>query len=173
MDIFSSLGAVPVAMNWGEAMKALRAGTVDGQENPVASITIPYRLWETNKHITLWHCVIDPLIFAAGKETWKGLDKTDREIIAGAAREAGRWQKKAAREGLAGSAAALDILKKNGMEVTVPTEEEFQAFKIKTKPAYDKWAAIIGADLVGAAERAVQAVETKKQGKGKKKKTRP
>lgn len=168
MDIFKSLGADPVAMNWGEALSALQSGTVDGQENPVASITIPYRLWEVNKYITFWHYAIDPLIFAASKETWDALDKIDREIIGKAAREAANWQKKAAREGLTDSAASLDILSKNGMEITLLTPAQFQAFKVKTKPVYDKWASVIGIDLVRAAERSVQSVEVKKAGKGKK-----
>lgn len=168
MDIFKSLGADPVAMNWAEALGALRAGTVDGQENPVSSITIPYRLWEANRHITLWHYAMDPLIFAASKETWEALDKTDREIIGKAAREAASWQKKAAREGLAASSAALDILRKNGMETTTLTPAQIEAFKVKTKPVYDKWANYIGPDLVGAAERAVRSVEAKKSGKAKK-----
>jgi len=165
MDIFKSLGADPVAMNWGEVLSTLQSGTVDGQENPVASITIPYRLWEVNKYITFWHYAIDPLIFAASKETWDALDRIDREIISKAAREAAMWQKKAAREGLTGSAASLDILRKNGMEITVLTPEQFQAFKVKTKPVYDKWANDIGVDLVRAAEKAVKSVEAKKSGK--------
>ncbi|MCK9197966.1 MAG: TRAP transporter substrate-binding protein DctP, partial [Syntrophales bacterium] len=37
MDIFKSLGADPVAMNWGEVLSALQSGMVEGQENPVAS----------------------------------------------------------------------------------------------------------------------------------------
>jgi len=168
MDIFKSLGAAPVAMNWEEALGALQSGTVDGQENPVASITIPYRLWEANKHITFWHYAFDPLIFAASKETWEALDKIDREIISKAAREAARWQKKAAREGLADSSASLDVLRKNGMEATLLTPEQFQAFKVKTKPVYEKWANDIGIDLVRAAERAVQSVGVKKGRKAKK-----
>jgi len=168
MDIFKSLGADPVAMNWGEAQSALKSGTVDGQENPVASITIPYRLWEVNKYITFWHYAIDPLIFAASKETWGALDRTDREIISKAAREAAKWQKKAAREGLTGNASSVDVLRKNGMEITLLTPEQFQAFKVRTKPVYDKWASDIGVDLVRAAERTVQSVEVKKAGKGKK-----
>jgi len=168
IDIFRSLGADPVAMNWGEAQSALQSGTVDGQENPVASITIPYRLWEVNKHITFWHYVIDPLIFAASKETWNALDRIDREIISKAAREAANWQKKAAREGLTGRAASLDILRKNGMEITLLKPEQFQAFKVKTKPVYDKWAKEVGVDLVQAAEKTVHSVEVKRTGKGKK-----
>ncbi|MCX5826873.1 MAG: DctP family TRAP transporter solute-binding subunit [Deltaproteobacteria bacterium] len=167
-DIFKSLGADPVAMNWGEVLSALQSGTVDGQENPVASITIPYRLWEVNKYITFWHYAIDPLIFAASKETWDALDRIDREIISKAAREAASWQKKAAREGLTDSAAFLDILKKNGMEITLLTPAQFQAFKVKTKPVYDKWASDIGIDLVRAAEKAVKSVEAKKSRKTRK-----
>ncbi len=168
MDIFRSLGADPVSMNWGEALSALQSGTVDGQENPVASITIPYRLWEANKYITFWHYAIDPLILAASRETWEGLDRIDREIISKAAREAARWQKKAAREGLGDSSASIETLRKNGMEISLLTPAQFRAFRVKTKPVYDKWANDIGSDLVRSAERAAAPGETKKGRKGKK-----
>jgi TRAP-type transport system periplasmic protein len=170
MDIFRSLGADPVSMNWGEALSALQSGTVDGQENPVTSITIPYRLWEVNKYITFWHYAIDPLILAASRETWEGLDRIDREIISKAARDAVKWQKKAAREGLADSSAAIEILRKNGMETTLLTPAQIESFRVKTKPVYDKWANDIGMDLVRSAERAVASGEVKKGRKVKKSK---
>ena len=36
VDTFEALGAIPVPMNFDEALKAFRQGTVDGQENPLA-----------------------------------------------------------------------------------------------------------------------------------------
>ena len=59
IDVFRALGAKPVSMNWGEALTAFHKGTVDGHENPLALI-IPYRLWEIQRHVTLWRYAIDP-----------------------------------------------------------------------------------------------------------------
>jgi TRAP-type C4-dicarboxylate transport system substrate-binding protein len=148
-------------MNWGEALSAFQAGTVDGQENPVTGIIIPYKLWQVNKYCTFWNYVIDPLILAVSKETWNAFDAKNQAIIRNAALDAARWQKKSAREGLEGSSDSLNILKQNGMDVYVLTAEDVKAFKDKVKPVYDRWVPEIGADLVQAAEKAVQSAERK------------
>jgi TRAP-type C4-dicarboxylate transport system substrate-binding protein len=101
------------------------------------------------------------LILAVSKETWNTFDAKDQAIIHKAALEAADWQKKAAREGLAGSSKSLNILKQNGMDVYVLTAEDVKAFKDKVKPVYDRWVPEIGADLVKAAEKVVQSTEKK------------
>lgn len=159
VDTFRAMGGNPVSINWSEALTALQQGTVDGQENPVASIIIPYKLWEMNKHITIWHYTIDPLIFGVSKVTWESFDPKDREIIARAAQEAGAWNLKEARKGLEGSTEAIDFLKGKGMEVVVFTPKDMEVFKAKTKPVYDKWIPEIGADLVSASEKVIKGIK--------------
>jgi len=159
VDTFRAMGGNPVSINWSEALTALQQGTVDGQENPVASIIIPYKLWEMNKHITIWHYTIDPLIFGVSKVTWESFDPKDREIIARAAQEAGAWNLKEARKGLEGSTEAIDFLKGKGMEVVVFTPKDMEVFKAKTKPVYDKWIPEIGADLVTASEKVIKGIK--------------
>lgn len=171
IDIFKELGANPVSMNWGEAISAFQSVTVDGQENPVTSIIIPYKLWQVHKYATIWHYTIDPLIYGVSKETWKGFDVRDQQVIRKAAEEAARWQKKAAREGLEGSTASIDALKKNGMDVTVLSPADMKIFRARMKPVYDKWTPEIGADLVNAAEKAVQS--TVKKAPARKKAAKP
>jgi TRAP-type C4-dicarboxylate transport system substrate-binding protein len=121
IDTFRALGANPVSVNWSETLTALQQGTVDGQENPVLSIIIPYKLWEFNKNIPIRHYTIDPLILGVSKETWNSLDPKDLEIVAKAAQEAMAWNKKEARKGLEGSTEAIDMLKSKGMEVVILT----------------------------------------------------
>ena len=167
IDIFKALGANPVSMNWGEAISAFQSGTVDGQENPVTSIIIPYKLWQVHKYATIWHYTIDPLIYGVSKETWNSFNAKDRKILRKAADEAARWQKKAAREGLEGSTASIDILKKNGMDVTVLSPADMKIFRARMKPVYDKWIPEIGADLVNASEKAIQGAPKKAPAKKK------
>ncbi|MCX8118651.1 MAG: DctP family TRAP transporter solute-binding subunit [Desulfobacterota bacterium] len=159
VDTFRAMGGNPVSINWSEALTALQQGTVDGQENPVVSIIIPYKLWEMNKHITIWHYTIDPLIFGVSKATWEGFDPKDREMIAKAAQEAAAWNLKEARKGLEGSTEAIDLLKGKGMEVVVFTAKDMEVFKAKTKSVYDKWVPEIGADLVSAADKVIKGVK--------------
>jgi len=157
IDTFRALGANPLSVNWSETLTALQQGTVDGQENPVVSIIIPYKLWEFNKNITIWHYTIDPLILGVSKETWNSFDPKDREIVAKAAQEAMAWNKKEARKGLEGSTEAIDLLKGKGMEVVVLTAKDVAAFKAKTPSVYEKWLKEIGPHLVESAEKIVRA----------------
>lgn len=157
IEIFRALGANPVNMNWGEAQTAFQQGTVDGQENPIASVIIPYKLWQVHKHITFWHYAIDPVILAVSAETWKGLSPEDRDTVRKTGDEVMAWEKKAAREGLEGAMSAFDTLKKNGMEIVQSTPEQLKAFREKTRPVYDKWTQEVGAELVRAAEKIVEA----------------
>jgi TRAP-type transport system periplasmic protein len=153
IDTFRALGANPVSVNWSETLTSLQQGTVDGQENPVVSIIIPYKLWEFNKHVTIWHYTIDPLILGISKETWNTFDAKDREIISKAAQEAMVWNKREARKGLDGSNEALETMKGKGMEVVVLSAQDRAAFKAKTKSVYEKWGKEIGPKLIETAEK--------------------
>jgi len=106
--------------------------------------------------MTVWNYAIDPIILGVSKQVWDTFDEKDKDAIKKAAEEVVKWQKKAAREGLDGSTAALDTLKKNGMEVTVLTSAQIKVFKDKTKYVYDKWSKEIGIELVKAAEKDIQ-----------------
>jgi tripartite ATP-independent transporter DctP family solute receptor len=155
METFRALGANPVNMNWGDAQRAFLKGTVDGQENPVVSVIVPYKLWTVHKHITLWRYAIDPLILAVSKITLNGLTPADREIVKKTAVEVMAGQKQGARAGLDGSTEAVDMLKKNGMQVVTLSKDEVVAFRARTKPVYDKWVGKVGADLVKSTESIV------------------
>jgi len=162
IDTFKAIGANPVSMNWGEALGAFQQGTVDGQENPVVSVIIPNKLWQVHKYITIWNYAIDPIILGVSKRVWDSLDQKDRDAIKTVAAETAKWQKKGSREGLEHSAAAISVLKKNGMDVTILTPAQIKTFKDMTKQVYDKWVNEIGVELVRAAEKDInKAVKVK------------
>ena len=153
IDTFRALDANPINMNWGEAQTAFQQGTVDGQENPVNAVIIPYQLWQVHKYISIWHYAIDPLILGASKETWQSFTPEDQAILKQAAVDACTWEIQQARQGLEGSMPTLDTLRQNGMEVTVFTPQIREAFRTKTRPVYDQWKEKIGVDLVHQAEK--------------------
>ena len=159
IETFRALGANPVNMNWGDAQTAFQQGTVDGQENPVVSVITPYKLWTTQKHVTLWNYAIDPVILAISKITWDALTPADREIVRKTAEEVMAWEKKGARAGLEGSNEAIENLKKNGMEVVTLSAKDLEIFRAKTRAVYDKWSAEVGPDLVKSAEKIVAATK--------------
>jgi tripartite ATP-independent transporter DctP family solute receptor len=152
IDTFRSLGANPVSMNWGEAVTAFQQGTVDGQENPVVAVIIPYKIYEMHKYITIWHYTIDPLILGMNANLWKSFSREDQKLLKEAAEEATVWQRKQARKGLEDSNEAIELLKKNGMDVTILSRDEKKDFKKLTKPVYEKWVGKIGKNLVSLAE---------------------
>ena len=155
-DIFRTLGANPVSINFTQMQEAFRHGTVDGQENPIALI-IPYQLWAVHKHITLWRYTIDPTILAVSAKTLTSLSPEDRQIL----REVGELmmavQKKEAREGLENAAIVIDVLEKiYQMDVTHLSPADVEAFRDKTRSTYNKWADDIGVELVRSTEKIVE-----------------
>ena len=156
IEVFRVLGANPVSMNWGEALTAFHEGKVDGHENPLALI-IPYRLWEIQRHVTLWHYAIDPLILAVSGKTWMSLTAEDRSIVRKAGQEIMAVQKREAREGLDRDMTLPTTLQQlYGMEVVQLSPAELQAFRQKARPVYNKWASEIGVELVRRTEKIVE-----------------
>ncbi|WP_456396394.1 DctP family TRAP transporter solute-binding subunit [Thermococcus sp.] len=167
IDTFKALGADPTMMNWGDAITAFQQKVVDGQENPVNIVIIPYKIYEFHKYITLWDYAIDPLIFAVNKKTWESFDPQTQKIIKEAAIKAAKWEKAMARVGL-DDGTSLKILKDEynytpkiqdpirfledkGMEVTFLTPDERAEFKARVGGIYKTWVPKIGKDLVNAA----------------------
>ncbi|MBZ8139809.1 C4-dicarboxylate ABC transporter [Rubrivivax gelatinosus] len=158
LDTFTALGANPTQMSWADAQPALASGAVDGQENPLSIFTAAKLHTVGQKHLTLWGYVADPLIFVVNKDVWKSWTPADQAIVRQAAVDAGKQEVAIARKGLV--EAGHPLLKEigaSGVTVTQLTPAEREAFVKATRPVYDKWKATIGADLVGAAEKAIAA----------------
>lgn len=155
-DTFSALGANPTQMSWADAKPALTTGAVDGQENPVSVFSIA-KIYEVGqKHLTLWHYVADPLIFAVNQDIWESFTPEDQEIVRQAALDAGALGIEVAREGLTdGDQSAIEAVRELGVEVVELTPEERQAFVDATREVYAEWAEKIGPDLVKQAEDSI------------------
>ena len=156
LEIFQTLGANPVAMNFDQALVAFQLGTVDGQENPVALI-LPYKLWQVHRYITLWRYSIDPLILAVNAKTWASFSREDQNTVRKVAEVIMGLQKDEAREAPVRPAKLVELLQDMyGMEVTNPLPNELDAFRRRTRPVYEKWAEKIGTELVHSVEKIVQ-----------------
>ncbi|MEH6833414.1 MULTISPECIES: DctP family TRAP transporter solute-binding subunit [Falsihalocynthiibacter] len=145
IDVMTALGANPQQMQWAETFSALQQGVVDGQENPIGAVIVPQRVYEVQKYITPWHYSYDPIFLGVSKEKWDGWDAETQAKVQAAAIEAMDFQIKVTREG---TAAGLDKLRAEGMEVYEPTADELQAFRDATKEPFDKWSAKVGPELV-------------------------
>jgi TRAP-type transport system periplasmic protein len=151
-DTFSALGANPTQMSWADAKPALTTGAVDGQENPISVFDVARVDQVGQKHLTLWHYMADPLVFAVNQRVWKGLPEADRELLRQAAVDAGKWEVELSR---GQQAQRLADIRERGVEVVELTPEERQAFVEATRSVHTQWAPKIGAELMQAAESAI------------------
>ncbi len=145
IDVMNALGANPQQMQWTETFPALQQGVVDGQENPIGAVIIPQRVYEVQKYLTTWHYSYDPIFLGVSQELWDSWDAETQGAVESAAEEAMAYQIEISRED---TATGLDFLREQGMEIYEPSPEEIAAFREATRPAFDKWAAQIGPEIV-------------------------
>ena len=92
LDIFKALGANPAPLAWSELPTALRAGTFDGQENPLTNI-YSAKLHDITPYITLTGHKYERTPVVAGLGWWKSLSRKQQSCIERAAKEAGWYQR--------------------------------------------------------------------------------
>src|SRR5579871_616446 len=83
--------ATPIA--FGELYLALSQGAVDGQENPLPTISSA-KLFEVQKYLILTQHIITPRMPMINETFWKSLSQGDRDMLQAAINAAGAWQDK-------------------------------------------------------------------------------
>lgn len=144
IDMFNSFGANAVPLPFSELFTALETKTVDGQENPVNTIESS-KFYEVQKYLSITKHVYSPWIVLASKKWWDGLSNDEHKAIEDAAVASRTFERKDSR---AAAAKAVDFLKKKGMVVTVVSDAEINRMRAKVKPAFDKFAADGGAQVL-------------------------
>jgi len=158
LDTFTALGANPTQMSWADAQPAFASGAVDGQENPLSIFTAAKLHNVSQKHVTMWGYVADPLIFVVNKDIWASWTPADQAIVRQAALDAGKQEIALARKGLVeADQPLLKEIAALGVTVTQLSAAERDAFVKATRPVYDKWKNTVGVDLVKAAEASIAA----------------
>jgi tripartite ATP-independent transporter DctP family solute receptor len=144
VDWVKALGANPTPLPFPEVYGALEQKAIDGQENPI-SVIASNKFWEVQKHLVITNHQYNPQSVIMSKKVWDTLSAADRKIIDEAADEAARTQREQAR---AAVAANLDLLKRNGMQVTQLPPAEVTKLREKMKPVIAKYTANVGEALV-------------------------
>lgn len=153
LNTFKTLGADPVIMAWNEALTAFQTGAVDGQENPVGQIW-GSKLYETQKHLTMWGYSWDATALVTSKKFLEGLPADVRPQVDQSIKELAQLQRQLAQED---DKTLVDQLKEKGMEVIELTPEQKAAFQKASQPIYDQFTTSIGKDLVDQAVKAGQS----------------
>ncbi|RZJ83525.1 MAG: TRAP transporter substrate-binding protein [Massilia sp.] len=144
IDMFNSFGANAVPLPFSELFTALETKTVDGQENPVNTIQSS-KFYEVQKYLSITKHVYSPWIVLASKKWWDGLSADEKKALEESAAASRDFERKDSREA---SVKAIDFLKEKGMQVTMVSDAELARMREKAKPAFDKFAAEGGAEVV-------------------------
>lgn len=140
IDLFNTLGANATPMPFPELYSALEQKTVDGQENPVTVIASS-KFYEVQKYLTLTRHTYNPQAFVISKKIWDQMTPDEHKLIQDAAQEAKVYQRKVSREQ---EGQALEMLKKNGMQVTEVAPAEMTRLRDKVKPVVEKASKDVG-----------------------------
>ena len=140
IDTFNTLGANALPMPFPELYSALEQKTVDGQENPTATI-LSSKFNEVQKHLALSKHIYSVWVLLLSKKTWDSLSADDKKAVQEAAREATVFERKTIREY---GDKALGELKKLGMQVTEFSPAEQTKMRDKLKPVVDKFSKQFG-----------------------------
>lgn len=133
---FEALGANPTPMAFGELFTALQQKTVDGQENPIATIYFN-KFYEVQGYTTLTKHVYSPWVFMTSQKFWDESTPEEQEAIMAAAKIARDHE----RELIRASAKTLSTeLEKAGMEIIELTAAEQKVFMEKAQSIYPEFA---------------------------------
>ncbi|HEX7511869.1 MAG TPA: TRAP transporter substrate-binding protein [Candidatus Methylomirabilis sp.] len=94
LGMMRALGAIPTPIPFGELYSALQQGVVDGQENPIVTIT-SMKFYEVQKQVGLTEHTYTALPVLASKKWWDTLKPAQRDVIAASVKESVPLQRKA------------------------------------------------------------------------------
>ncbi|MGE0329894.1 MAG: TRAP transporter substrate-binding protein [Ramlibacter sp.] len=140
VDWVKALDANPTPLPFPEVYAALEQKAIDGQENPITVINAN-KFYEVQKFAAITNHQYNPQSVMISKKFWDTLSAAEKQIVQDAAVEAGKYQREQARSQVA---AALDNMKKNGMQVSEFPAAEVLKFADKMKPVISKHAATAG-----------------------------
>lgn len=152
---FRAMGANPTPMAFTELFTALQQGTVDGQENPIATIYLE-GFHEVQEYISATNHVYTPFVFMISKPFYDSLPAEYQEIVKNAAIEAGKFEREENRKANEEYKQALIDEGVNFNEVSDEAKEEMRE---AVQPAVDEFAETIGKEIVQEIYDAIEAAQ--------------
>jgi tripartite ATP-independent transporter DctP family solute receptor len=90
VETVRAMGATPAPVNFADLYMALKQGTVDGQENPVATI-YTYKYYEAQKYLNLTGHMIRNVVVFTNAGWYNNLPEETRTILEHAMKEATKY----------------------------------------------------------------------------------
>ena len=128
---FEALGATVQPLAFTELLPALKQGTFDGQENPIATI-VSFKMWEVNQmYVSLTRHTWESVNLVVNWDWWQSLSAEEQGWITEADYYARDMMRSMIQEAEANYVA---ILEENGVTVTTV---DLALFKAKMGPAWE------------------------------------
>ena len=145
-----ALGASPQVLAFSEVYQALKAGVVDGTENPPSNM-YTQKMHEVQSHVTLSNHGYLGYAVIVNKKFWDGLPVRVRSGLERAMRDATAFEKAIAQRD---NDLAMAAIRKTG-KTTVHqlTAQEQAAWRKALLPVHKQMEGRIGKDLIGAITR--------------------
>ena len=116
-----------------DALTALQQGTIDGEENPI-NVIYSYKLWESQKYVTLDRHSYSTAIITMSNDLFKSLPEDVQKIFEESAQEAAEYE----RQWVADQEAdQLQEIKDHGMEVV--ENPDVDSFRAAVQSVYDAY----------------------------------
>lgn len=131
---FDVLGATSTGMDLGDVYQALQTGTIDGAENPLATL-YGRKLHEVAKNLILDGHVLNFTTWVMSADLFNSLTPEQQELLVSTGEEAGLYNNELVD---ASNADYLQLMKDEGVTVVEPTEEVLQGFRDKAQAFYEK-----------------------------------
>jgi len=139
-DLFKALGAAPIQMPWGEVIPALASGAIDGVSTSSPS-GVDGKFWEFLGYFNRMNWQVASQAVSVNLDAWKRLSREHQQAIEDAARalQPKFWQVADAED-----KANIDVLMKNNIQVTSPSEALAAALTQAAQPLWDAFAQRVG-----------------------------
>lgn len=155
LEAFRALGANPTPMPFPELFTAMQQGTVDGQENPYATIYLQ-KFYEVQSHVSDTNHVYSPFVLMMSKKFWDESTPEQQKIFLEAAKTARDYERKLNREA---NAKYLAELEKEGMTYTHISDEVRAEMQEIVKPIIEKFKDKVGAETVDKVYKAIEEAQ--------------
>jgi len=153
LEAFRALGTNPTPMGFGEVFSALQTGTIDGQENPYATI-YQSRFNEVQKYVSNSKHMYSWGVLVIGKRFYDKLTPDQQKVISDAAEI---FRKNMLNASRASEATALQALIEGGMTYTEITPEAQEEMRAAVFPVIEKNGNAISPDMFRALVEEIKA----------------
>ncbi len=135
-----AMGANPTPMAWSEVYTGLEQNVIEAQENPIPFI-YGGRIHEVQKYIAMTDHKYEYVTIAMSDSRWQSLTDEQRKIITEAANAATAYENQLV---LDKTNELLEIMKKEGLQVTHPDKKELAA---AARSVHEEFAKTVDLDL--------------------------